>query len=133
MEEGAERSDGKGTERELGIWPDESPARGSGEVPSKLQIRESIPPRIKRQVFNAPTSRPGIKHDLGRRFREVVRRVLDDLLVAPNERGVDLDNGILGHILLDVCDKVRLDRRAFVIQQDRHDGPVLGCGRNVNS
>ena len=42
VEEGAERSDGKGTERELGIWPDESPARGSGEVPSKLQMRERV-------------------------------------------------------------------------------------------
>lgn len=110
-----------------------SGARLGGGTVETSDERESIPPRMERQVFNAPTGRPGIKHDLGRRFREVVRRVLDDLLVAPNKRGVDLDNGILGHILLDVCDKVRLDRRAFVIQQDRHDGPVLGCGRNVNS
>lgn len=71
---------------------------------------------------DAPCCRSSVEHYSG---SIALLRVLDDLLVAPHKLGIQLGHRVLLHsCVLDIADKVALDSRSLVVEQDRKDRTV---------
>lgn len=66
-----------GREKEWGMWPDESPGRGSGSVPRYLREqrnhRDHRQHRYEQEHLDLPPTRTSIQHKLGTRIGEIGR------------------------------------------------------------